>query len=84
MMSPTLIWLTRNCFSTINPQDLAVFNEVGIFFTTPNAVDIVKDSAHYMTKKLGGSGAVREICDLIICSRGSNSSLEFERYIKKE
>ena len=65
-------------------QDLAAFNEVGIFFTTPNAVDIVKDSAHYITKKLGGSGAVREICDLIICSRGSNSSLEFEQYIKKE
>ena len=65
-------------------QDLAVFNEVGIFFTTPNAVDIVKDSAHYITKKLGGSGAAREICDLIIYSRGSNSSLEFERYIKKE
>ena len=65
-------------------QDLAAFNEVGIFFTTPNAVDIVKDSAHYITKKLGGSGAVREICDLIICSRGSNPSLEFEQYIKKE
>ena len=65
-------------------QDLAAFNEVGIFFTTPNAVDIVKDSAHYITKKLGGSGAVREICDLIICSRGSKSSLEFEQYIKKE
>ena len=53
-------------------KDLAAFNEVGIFFTTPNAVDIVKDSAHYITKKLGGSGAVREICDLIVCSRAPN------------
>ena len=64
-------------------QDLAALQEVGIFFTTPNAVDIVKNNAHYISKKLGGNGAVREICDLIICSRGSNSSLEFEQYIKK-
>ena len=65
-------------------QDLVALQEVGIFFTTPNVVDVVKDSAHYITERLGGNGAVREICDLIICSRGSNSSLEFEQYIKKE
>ena len=65
-------------------QDLVALQEVGIFFTIPNAVDVVKDSAHYITERLGGNGAVREICDLIICSRGSNSSLEFEQYIKKE
>ncbi len=64
-------------------QDLAAIDEVGIFFTTPNAIDIVKDSAHYITKRFGGDGAVREICDLIIRKKGSNSSLEFERYIQK-
>tara|TARA_Y100000022_G_scaffold31090_1_gene24412 strand:+ start:116 stop:652 length:537 start_codon:yes stop_codon:yes gene_type:complete len=64
-------------------QDLAAINEVGVFFTTPNAVDLVKFNADYITKNLGGNGAVREICDLIIHSRGSNSSLEFERYVYK-
>ena len=64
-------------------QDLAAIDEVGLFFTTPDAIDIVKDSAHYITKKLSGNGAVREICDLIILSRGSNSSLEFQHYIEK-
>ena len=64
-------------------QDLAAIDEVGVFFTTPNAVDIVKDSAHFITKRFGGNGAVREVCDLIIRSKGSNSLLEFESYLKK-
>ena len=64
-------------------QDLAAIDEVGLFFTTPDAINIVKDSANYITKKLSGNGAVREICDLIILSRGSNSSLEFQRYVEK-
>ena len=64
-------------------QDLVAINEVEVFFTTPNAIDEVKASATYITKSEGGYGAVREICDLIIRSKGSNPSLEFERYIKK-
>ena len=64
-------------------QDLAAIDEVGVFFTSPNAIDIVKDSADYITKRFGGDGAVREICDLIIRSKGSSPSLEFERYIEK-
>ena len=64
-------------------QDLAAIDEVGVFFTTPNAIDIVKDSADYITMRFGGDGAVREICDLIILSKGSSPSLEFERYIEK-
>ena len=65
-------------------QDLSAINEVGVFFTTPNAIDTVKHSAHYISKKFGGDGAVREICDLIIRSKGSNSSLEFSRYIQEK
>ena len=64
-------------------QDLVALDEVEVFFTTPNAIDIVKDKATYITKRFGGKGAVREICDLIISSKGSNSMLEFQRYIKK-
>ena len=64
-------------------QDLAAINEVGVFFTTPNALDIVKNSANFITKNMGGNGAVREICDLLIRSKGSDSTLEFDRYIKR-
>ena len=64
-------------------QDLAALGEVGVFFTTPNAVDIVKNNAHYITKRTGGNGAVREICDLIITSKGSSSNSEFGHFIEK-
>ena len=64
-------------------QDLSVLDEVNVFFTTPNAIDLVKEKATYVTKRYGGEGAVREICDLIISSKGSNSALEFESYINK-
>ena len=50
---------------------------------TPNSIDIVKDNVRFITERLGGNGAVREICDLIIRSKGSSPSLEFDRYIEK-
>ena len=64
-------------------QDLSALDEVNVFFTTPNAINLVKEKATYVTKRYGGEGAVREICDLIISSKGSNSALEFESYINK-
>ena len=64
-------------------QDIVAKEEVGVFFTTPNAADDVKNSADFITKRFGGNGAVREICDLIIRSKGSTPSLEFKQYIKK-
>lgn len=64
-------------------QDLAAIDEVGVFFTTPNAVADVKNSADFISRRLGGNGAVREICDLIIHSRGSKPSFVFKDYIKK-
>ena len=64
-------------------QDLAAIDEVGVFFTTPNAVADVKNSADFISRRLGGDGAVREICDLIIHSRGSKPSFVFKDYIKK-
>ena len=64
-------------------QDLAAIDEVGVFFTTPNALNEVRKKAYFITKHFGGHGAVREICDLIIRSKGSSPNLEFERYIGK-
>ena len=64
-------------------QDLTAIDEVSVFFTTANAVDDVKNMADYITKRSGGYGAVREICDLIISSKGLSSLKVFEDYIKK-
>ena len=42
-------------------QDLAAIDEVDIFFTTPNALDIVKDNVNYFSKSAGGDNAVCKI-----------------------
>ena len=77
--------LTKNEIAMMGDdlQDIVAKEEVGVFFTTPNAVADVKNSADFITKRFGGDGAVREICDLIINSRGSKPSFVFKDYIKK-
>ena len=34
------------------------------------SVEETKNAAHYITSKMGGRGAVREICDIILKSQG--------------
>lgn len=50
-------------------NDLAVMQIVGVAVTVPGATDAVKKIAQYVTKREGGSGAVREVCDLILANR---------------
>ncbi len=46
--------------------DIPLLKEVGFAATVPEAVDEVKDVAHYITARAGGLGAVREICDILL------------------
>jgi len=50
-------------------NDLPVLEAVGLPLTVPGAVPEVRHRTLYITKKEGGSGAVREICDLIVAAR---------------
>ncbi len=50
--------------------DLVLLQRVGFAVAPANAVEEVKDIAHYVTQKPGGAGAVREVCDLILKSKG--------------
>jgi 3-deoxy-D-manno-octulosonate 8-phosphate phosphatase (KDO 8-P phosphatase) len=53
--------------------DLPVLNKVGCPVTVPNAHELVlKNKNFYLTQNPGGSGAVREICDLIEAARNQN------------
>lgn len=45
--------------------DIALLKTVGLGCTVPDAVDEVKEAAHYVTRRPGGGGAVREVADLI-------------------
>ena len=54
--------------------DLVVFSRVGLSISVPDAVSQVKSEADYVTRKSGGRGAVREICDLMIAARQFSKS----------
>jgi 3-deoxy-D-manno-octulosonate 8-phosphate phosphatase (KDO 8-P phosphatase) len=46
--------------------DIPLIQASGIGVTVPEAVDEVLDAADYVTRRPGGNGAVREICDYIL------------------
>jgi len=54
------------CFIGDDVIDIPVLKRVGLAVSVPNAVPEVKDEAHYITKKKGGHGAVREVIDMIL------------------
>ena len=51
--------------------DLPVMRRVGFSITVPNAPQVVQDHAHYLTRREGGYGAVRETCELIMSAQGT-------------
>ncbi len=46
-------------------SDLPLLRQVGFAATVPDAVSEVRRAVHYVTTRPGGSGAVREVSDLI-------------------
>jgi 3-deoxy-D-manno-octulosonate 8-phosphate phosphatase (KDO 8-P phosphatase) len=50
--------------------DIPVMQQVGFAATVADAIDEVKTYAHMVTKRSGGRGAVREICDFILKESG--------------
>ena len=69
------------CFIGDDLIDIPVLKRVGFAVAVPNAVEEVKQSAHHVTSKTGGRGAVREICDLILKSQGK-WDLATAKYLK--
>ncbi|BAS68466.1 3-deoxy-manno-octulosonate-8-phosphatase KdsC [Bathymodiolus septemdierum thioautotrophic gill symbiont] len=51
--------------------DLPVMSKVGFAIAVANAHDLVKQHAHLTTDKIGGHGAVREVCDFILRAQGN-------------
>ena len=50
--------------------DIPVMRQVGFAATVADAIDEVKPYAHMVTRRRGGRGAVREICDFILKESG--------------
>ena len=50
--------------------DLPVLQHVGYAIAVANAVPALRDYCDYTTRKAGGPGAVREVCELVLASKG--------------
>lgn len=50
--------------------DIPILRRVGFAATVADAVEDVKPYVHYVTRREGGRGAVREVCDLLLKESG--------------
>ena len=57
------------CFAGDDWIDLPVLMRAGLAISVADAEDEVKQQAHWITRKNGGHGAVREICNLILIAQ---------------
>ena len=55
--------------------DIPILEKVGFAVSVPNAPEYIASYAHYITKSSGGKGAVREVIDMLIASRGDFEQL---------
>lgn len=51
--------------------DLPLMRRCGLAVTVPDAPELVRQHAHYVTRHAAGAGAVREACELIMSAQGS-------------
>ena len=61
--------------------DLPLLVRVGFAATVEDAVPEVLQLVHYVSKRKGGRGAVREVCELILEAKGTHIKL-LEKYLK--
>jgi YrbI family 3-deoxy-D-manno-octulosonate 8-phosphate phosphatase len=50
-------------------NDLSALECVGLACAVADATEPVRAAAHYVTRRRGGDGAVREVCELLIAAR---------------
>ena len=56
--------------------DIPLLTVCGLAVTVPHAPAAVRAHAHYVTAREGGSGAVRELADLILAAQGRDNEAE--------
>ena len=59
------------CYMGDDLPDLPVLRRCGLALSPPGAVNQVREQAHFVTRTRGGSGAVREACELIMQAQGT-------------
>jgi len=61
--------------------DLTVMRHVGLAISVPNAPPLVREHSHYITQSVGGHGAVRETCEMIMSAQGTLEK-QLARYLQ--
>lgn len=64
------VQLTETGFMGDDVIDLSAMQRAGFAASVPNAPGYVAQAAHWVATQPGGSGAVRECCDLLLAARG--------------
>ena len=57
------------CYAGDDLIDLPVLMRAGLAVSVADAEDFVKQQVHWITRRNGGDGAVREICNLILAAQ---------------
>ncbi|MBU0675682.1 MAG: HAD hydrolase family protein [Proteobacteria bacterium] len=55
--------------------DLPILSRVGLAVSVADGTQEVRERVHYVTRAMGGRGAVREVCDLLIEAKGRRNEL---------
>jgi 3-deoxy-D-manno-octulosonate 8-phosphate phosphatase (KDO 8-P phosphatase) len=75
--------LTRDAAAYMGDDvvDLTVLRNVGLAISVPDAPQLVREHANYITQRRGGHGAVREACELIMHAQGTLDA-QLAQYLK--
>ena len=63
------------CYMGDDLIDLSLLTRVGLAACPADAVEGVKEVCHFIARRPGGGGAVRETCDLIVQAKGLHEKL---------
>jgi len=63
------------CYAGDDWIDLPVLIRAGLAVTVADAEEFVKQRAHWITRRDGGDGAVREICNLILVAQQKDQTI---------
>lgn len=63
------------CFAGDDWLDLPVLVRAGLAVTVADADEYVKQHVHWITRRKGGEGAVREICNLLLSAQGKDRAI---------
>jgi 3-deoxy-D-manno-octulosonate 8-phosphate phosphatase (KDO 8-P phosphatase) len=70
ILNETSVSWDQVCYMGDDIVDLGALKRAGLAATVPNAIAEAKQFSHYVTKREGGHGAVREVIDLILKAQG--------------